>query len=532
MVPISAVFLALALFLLPSCRHQQARRPADTIVIGVLADIQSWNPYLTETKFSEDLLALVYPSLMVEDVDYRQHPPSFRPALAKSWEFSEDHLDLVLHLDPEARWSDGAPMGAADLLFTWKVQHDPAIGWYGAYTKDFINSMEIIDPHTLRVSFDHVYPYQLMDLNEGLILPAHAWEKIPFGKWSSVSWLDKVVAGGPFRPESHLPQQEIRLARNGNDAPGDRTKISHVIWRIIPDQFALVSQLKAGELDFLNTVPPEDAAFIAADPRYRLVDYPDRGYTHVCWNTRKELFSDRRVRRALGEAINRDQIIATVYHGYAQPAIGPILSTMWAFDHSLKPIPFSPKEARRDLASCGWKDSDGDGFLDRDGRIFEFELLTNAENRMRQDIALLIAEDLKAVGVRVIPRSLEWGSFLRSLQDGRFDAAINRWVEPTQIDLEDLWHTPPEGAPSSNYGGYSNPAVDQLIEQVSAEADFVRQAPLYFRIQRLIVEDQPYVFLAESRRLNAIHRRIKGAVLNDATPYFNLEQWSIDPEAD
>jgi len=141
-------------------------RGPDTLVIGALADIQSWNPYLTETKFSEDLLALVYPSLMVEDVDYRQHPPSFRPALAQSWEFSPDHLSLDLHLNPQATWGDGEPMGADDVLFTWEVQRDPEVGWYASYTKDWISSVEAVDSHTIRVHFDHAYPYQLMDLNE------------------------------------------------------------------------------------------------------------------------------------------------------------------------------------------------------------------------------------------------------------------------------------------------------------------------------------------------------------------------------
>lgn len=506
------------------------RRPSDTVVIGALADIQSWNPYLTETKFSEDLLALIYPSLMIEDADYRQHPPSFRPALAQSWEFSADHLQLDLHLNPKAVWSDGQPMGAEDVLFSWRAQTSSEVGWYGSYTKDFIQSVEILDPHCVRFHFDHAYPYQLMDANEGLILPKHAWALIPFDQWASTAWFEKVVAGGPYLPDSHTPQQQISLRRNESYSLASPARTAKAVWRIIPDQMALIRQLLGGELDFINTVAPEDAKRVKADPRFRLLQYPDRGYTHICWNTKNPLLSDSRVRRALAEAIDRDKIISTVYYGFASPSYGPILSTMWAFDHSLKATNFRPAVAKKMLADCGWKDRDNDGVLDRDGQVFELELLTNAENRMRQDIALLVAKDLSRIGVRVTPRTIEWGSFLSRLEEGRFDAAVNRWVEPTQIDLEDLWHSTPEGERSSNYGGYSNPEVDRLIEEASSESDFARQAPLFYQIQKLIVQDQPYVFLVESRRLNAISRRVQGAVLNDATPYFNLEEWEILPE--
>jgi len=524
------LLILLIAFGVAACRAQ-VDIPENTLVIGVLSDIQSWNPYLSDTKFTENILALVYPSLMVEDVDYRQHPPSFRPALATSWESSKDGLSLVFHLNPDARWEDGQPVDADDVLYSFHAQRSKEVGWYGSYTKDYILSVEALDSHTVRYVFDHAYPYQLMDANEGLILPAHLWKDIPFASWSSVKWLEKVVAGGAFKPVFHHPRQDIGLEKNTAYTLGKVAEISRVIWRIIPEQSALMTQLLAGELDFVDSVPPDRAKLIEKDPRYRIYSHLDRGYTHICWNLRRPILSDRRVRTALSLAINRQNLIKNVYHGYAEYSRGPILSTMWAFDQSLEKPEFDPVKARSLLKECGWKDSDSDGILEREGEDFEIEILCNAENRMRQDISLLIANDLKAIGVKVIPRSIEWGSFLSRLREGEFDGAINRWVEPTQIDLEDLWHSAAEGEMSSNFGAYSNPEVDRLIDEVAGESDFSKQAPLYHRIQRMIVRDQPYAFLVEGKRLNAISRRISGAVLNDATPYFNLEEWSIKQES-
>lgn len=502
-------------------------RPPNTIVIGVLADIQSWNPYLTETKFSEDLLALVYPSLAVEQPDYQDHPPTFAPSLATQWNFSDDGLELIFRLRRDLVWSDGKPVTADDVVFTWEAQTSPEVGWYGSYTKDFIEAVEKIDDFAVRFRFTQSYRYQLMDANEGLILPSHLWGEIPFADWHSTDWGVRVVGAGPFVPINHIPQQEIVMGANPEFRLGEVAKIERVVWRIVPDQLSLMTQLLAGDFDFVNSLAPEEAQRIAEDPDLQLVDIPHRGYTHICWNTTRPELADPRVRRALGMAINRQTMIDTVYRGFARPSIGPVLSTMWAFDDTLEPLPHDPHRASLLLAECGWRDTDGDGTLDKDGRSLNIELLTNAENHMRQDICLLVARDLQEIGVDATPKTVEWGTLLTRLAEGDFDGAVNRWVEPTQIDLEDVWHTTPEGLESSNYGRYTNDEVDRLIEEVADVTDLTVQKEIYVQIQRHIVADQPYTFLVEGRRLRAISTRIRGSVQNDATPYFNLEAWEL-----
>lgn len=523
----STVVSAAVLLVTTACIKAPAERPDDILVMGVLADIQSWNPYLTETRFSEDLLALVYPSLAVELADYQNHPPTFQPSLAESWRFSDDGLQLELSLRRDVAWSDGVAVTADDVVFTYQVQRSPEVAWYASYVKDFIVNVVKVDEHTVRFTFDHQYPYQLMDVNEGLIVPAHRWREIPFELWPETSWIDHVVGAGPFLPASHTPQQQIVLSANADYVLGSKPRIPTVTWRIVPDQLSLITQTLDSQFDFVYAISPEAAPRVEANPELRLLSYTDRGYTHICWNTTRPGLDDPRVRRALSLAVDRQALIDTVYRGHATASLGPILSTMWAFDESLEPIPHDPQAARGLLAEAGWTDSDGDGIVDRNGRPLDIELLTNSENLMRQDICVLVAENLATIGVRATPRTAEWGTLLARLDAGDFDGAVNRWVEPTQIDLEDVWHTPPEGVPSSNYGRYSNPEVDRLIEAVAAYPPLETQRELYRRIQQLVVADQPYTFLVEGRKLNAMHRRVTGAVLNDTTPYFNLEQWEL-----
>ncbi len=519
--------LALAL---AACGGGPAGPPADTAVVGKLADIENWNPYLADSSFAEDLLTLLYPTLMVEQPDYREHPPSFAPWLAERWERSEDGLAVTFHLDPRAVWSDGVPVTADDVVFTWKVQTSEVIGWPGVEIKRHIVAVEAVDARTVRFRFDRRYPYQLMDANDGPILPAHAFGKIPFERWEEEDWADRALSAGPFVLAAHRPQQEIVLERNPRYFRPGRPRLRRVVWRIVPDQTNLVTQLLAGGIDILAGVPPSAARRVAASPRVRLVAFPDRSYTYIGWNCRRPPFDDPAVRRAMTLAIDRRAIVDTVLEGHGRVGVGPVLSTMWAFDRSLEPLPYDPAAARRLLAAAGYADSDGDGTLDRGGTPLAFELLTNAGNDTRQRICLLVQEGLRRVGVRVEPRFLEWGVMLQRLERGEFDAYVSAWREGTQIDLAPVWHSAAPGEPTYNWIGYADPEVDRLLEAVERAPDFAAQKPLLDRIQELVHRDQPYTFLYEGERLAGVARRLEGVVINDASPYFTIEEWRVKEE--
>lgn len=501
--------------------------PGGTVVIGLLSDVQSWNPYLIEDVETENFLGLIYPSLAVEQPDYHLHPPTFEPALARSWTWSDDHLELTLELDPNARWEDDVPVTADDVVFTWRIQTSPEIDWLFSDAKRHIDTVEAVDDHTVRVVFNHVDPYQFMDLNDGLIIPAHAWSEIPTDRWFDTDWSTHVLSGGPFRLVGHTPQQEITLAKNpGYRRPG-LPYLDRLVFRIVSSKQGLMNQLVAGGIDFVRAIPPSEIDRVRTRDDLELVIYDDRSYTHICWNTTEPPLTDTRVRRALTTAIDRETLIDVVYNGMGRIGIGPVLSDFWAFNRDLEPLPYDPGTAREILEEAGWIDSDGDGILDRDGEDFSIEILAPAENELRQDIAILVQGDLERIGIRVEPRFVEWGTMMAAMREGSFDGLVNRWEEPTQIDLADLWHSAPPGVPTFNFGRFADPEVDRLLAEVSEMTTFAEQKPLFDLIQELIVADQPYTFLLENTRVTAHSKRIRGARINAATPYFNIDEWYV-----
>jgi len=413
-------------------------------------------------------------------------------------------------------------------VFSWRVQTSDEVAWPYAGAKDLIAGVEEVGPKAVRFSFTEVYPYQLMDANEGPIVPAHRWRDIPFNTWGDVEWGEHTLAAGPFRMSTHNPQQDIVFERYDAYWKPGLPFLDRLVLRVVPSRTGQLTQLSAGEIDLVDGIPPAHAERIRNHPELSLVISADRGYSQIRWNLQRPPFTDARVRRALSHAIDSDTLIDAVYDGYARRSTGPILSDMWAFDRELEPLPFDPEAARSLLAEAGWIDTDGDGILDLDGRPFEFELMTNTESELRQDTSILIEEYLGRIGVRAIPRFVEWGTLLAEERRGNFDAIISRWIEPTLIDLNQVWRTAAPGEPTFNSGGYSSSEVDLLLDEVDTATDFAVQKPLFDRIQELIVEDQPYTFLVETQRLVGINRRLQGTIINDATIFFNVDEWYVN----
>ncbi|HVS00932.1 MAG TPA: ABC transporter substrate-binding protein [Thermoanaerobaculia bacterium] len=537
----SLVFAALIAVGAAGCRggeetapaaEQQAAGPqrGGTVVTGWGSEPATVNELIvTSNSATNELLHILFLQLLEEQPDFEQHPPTLKPELARSYEFSEDRKTVTFHLREDAVWSDGVPITAEDVRWTWQAHRHPDIGWDNSFAKDAITDVEVVDPRTVRFHFSRVYGKQLLDINEGFILPKHAWEKLPFSEWrKNADWFKQhLVVSGPFTVASWQPQQEVVLVRNERFQDEGLPYLDRVVVRIIPDQSSQMAQLLSGDIDFIQQVSPTDAPQIQANPNLELIPYWfPRITVAVAWNNEHPLFSDPEVRRALTLAIDRQAIVDTLWGSYGKVAVSPIASQIWGHNRSLRPWPYDPEEAKRILAAKGWKDSDGDGVLDKNGKPFSFELGSNAGNQQRNDAAVMIQEQLKRVGIQVQPRVMEFGILMAQADAGQFAAQVSGPGIDTGMDLTTYFHSRSIGT-GLNFIRYRNPEVDRLIEKSLEEPELIDAKPHLDRMQQIMHQEQPMTFLWESQRLSAVNRRVHDVKPNVLQTMYNVREWWV-----
>lgn len=511
----------------------QPTRPEKTVVIAYPVDIEGVNELVNQSTALHNTLnyfALFVP-LLEESADYQDGNAKFNPRLASSYEFSPDRLELTFFLNPDAFWSDGVPVTAEDVQWTWELQNDPRIAWPFANGKSRISNVEAIDTHTVRFHFTEAYASQLHDANLGVPLPKHAWSRLPIEDWLSNSdwFIDNLVVNGPFTLESWEPQQRVILRRNPSYFEPGLPKVDRVVFEVVREAQSRFAMLRSGKAHIVEFVSPSEAEAVVEDPNLRLETFIPRFFYFLMWNTSRSLFADTEVRQALTMAIDRQAIIDTLHYGYANISYSPFQSNTWVHNKNLQPWPFAPGKAREILAARGWVDRDGDGILDRDGVPFQFELLTNSENSLRRDITVMIQEQLRRIGVAAEARHMEFNSMLAPLSRHEFDAVVSGLAMDTSFDTSYYFHTNAIDD-GYNWGAYSNAEIDQLIEKIAKNLDASTSKPLFDRLQEILHEELPITFLYEGIRLCAIRQELQDVRPNAVNSFYNLRFWRLEEE--
>lgn len=511
-----------------ACAKPPSAASSSSVTIGTTADLGGVNELVSGgARFTTEVLDQLLVHLFEEQPDWSEHPPSVAPALAESWQESADGREMTIRLRPDLRWSDGVPITAEDVRFSLEAQRSPVVAWPYGQAKREIEAIEILDQRTLRLRFPGPSLYRMVDVNDGRILPAHRWRELPFERWrTGEAWFrERMVSSGPYLLADWRPGVELTLSRNPAYFRAGLPRIDRVVFRVVPDAAALVERLLAGDVDFVDGLAPRDAERVAGSPSLRVIEADARHFEYVAWNALRPPFDDPRVRRALTLAIDRGSLIDTLWRGYARVAVGPIPSGIWAREPELEPLPFDPEAARALLAEAGFSDADRDGVLERDGRPFRFEILTNSGNRTRTAAATLIRDQLRRIGVDAQPRPVDFqllGELNRSKQ---FDASLGGWAVDTTLDIRPLFHSA-EIDDGWNVVSYARPEVDAALEQARAATDLAIARDRMRLVQRLVHEDQPYTFLCEPRRLAAVAVDLDGVEVNQLAAFGTLQRWS------
>lgn len=510
-----------------SCADGITARP-DEVVVGTAVDIEGVNPLTAgASRIGREVTDRMFLRLFEEQPDFAAGPPTFLPALARRWTWSGDRTRLRLELDSDAVWSDGTPVTSADVVWTWRRQIDPAVAWPHASSKDGIAHMRAVGPHVVVVRFREPSANAMAELNEGPILPRHVWSRLEPGHWRhSGDWfLRHLVVSGPFRLAGWQPGHEVRLVPNPRFR-GDRPEIGALRLRVLPHPATRLLELTRGGVDLLDSITPEEARRLAKQPDIVVDRAPSRRFTFLCWNLRHPFLGERIVREALTLGIDRAGLTRDLLGLFGRIGTSPIPSSVWAHDRSLRPRPFDPERARRRLAEAGFRDTNGDGIVERDGRPLRFELSTNSDNAMRRDALVHIQRHLRTIGVEAEIRLDEFNALLDRNLAGEFDATLGAWAIDTSLDLGWAFHSDSIGG--YNYGAYANPEVDRAIERARRRRHPRRRKDDLVLVQRLLDRDLPYTFLWETDHLSARRARLTGVRAGPMGTLFRARDWRWD----
>lgn len=533
-------------------------RPA---VVALLGEVDSWNPYTTRDATSASVLELLYPRLVRETAVEGGTSSSFEPWLAQSWSFSPDRRTLEFRLRPDAYWSDGRPVRCEDVRFTLEAQRSDELAWPGASVKERIVAVDCPEPKLAVFRFAEAYADQMLDANDDAIVP-EAYGEVPFSEWRATAWQRRAVTCGPFRIASWTAGQEAVLERDARWWGAEGVLLDRVILRLFPDATAASLRLLEGEVDVLPRLPPLRARQLEASGS-SVLELPPLAYAYIAWNVldpdayeedrrrrgcggegsceeseadldrlRRErphfALSDRRVRLALSFAVDRQDLVEGLFGGYARPGSSPIVSALWAHDPAAA-VSFDPARAAALLDEAGWRDTDGDGVRDKDGKRLELKVLVNAESMTRRDALGRIAASTARIGARLVPVPLQRADYVARARAKRFDALLGSWRAGTRLDLGTIFHSRAALDRGNNFTAWATPVSDELLDRAARAATREEALPVWRAWQAHFREQQPYTVLYEETLLVGLSPRVRAPAARGFNPFDGLHQWRLEP---
>jgi len=461
-------------------------------------------------------------------------PEEFQSMLAESWSLSDDKMTYTIHLRKGVLWHDftdpvtgkewtNVPVTAADFKFYVDVIKNPKTDCapLRGYMKD-LDGIEVISDYEFKVHWKKKY-FLSESMTLGLQpLPRHLYHAYsgPFDpeKFNDDHQRNRIVVGcGPYRFAGWDKNQKIILKKwekyYGSDL-GIEPPIEYLELKIMANKNTQFQALLGKRIDEMSLSPDQWVnntsvkEFDSQKGFLKKLKYPARVYRYIGYNLKKPIFKDKRVRQALTHLVDRKRIIKEVYHGLARIITGNFFIDTVYNDKTIKPYSFSVSKALELLNQAGWKDTNGDGILDKDGENFEFTIISPNNSQTYDKMLPMIKEDMAKAGVIMNINKIEWSVFIQLLGKKEFEACICGWGLGLESDPYQLWHSSQADMPeSSNHVGFKNKEADKLIAEIRVCFDLKKRIELCHKFHKIMHEEQPYTFLFSPYSLTAIDKR-------------------------
>jgi peptide/nickel transport system substrate-binding protein len=529
-----------ALFAAAACGREggagRPQQPAAPLVLGELVEMNQPMPLVWASDLDSDLVDMMYMGL-TRPV-WRDGRLAFLTApespMAIAWHYEllgPDSAAIRYRLRSGVRWSDGKPITARDVLWTYRMMKDPRVASPRQADLALTDSVVAENDTTVVFFFKRRYPDMLFN-SSFQIAPEHLYGSSDPAQVRTHPALvhpenGAMVVSGPFRVKSWARGQRVTFEPNPFFSP--RPKLSEIVLRKVPDATTRLAELRTGVLDVARPIAFDKAAELRARaPNVRIARQEKRFYEYLAWNpARVPAFRDREVRRALGMALDVPAMIRRLHmQEWAVPASGPYPPILrMVYDTALKPLAYDPEGAKRLLESRGWRDADGDGIREKGGRPLRFTLMTNAGNQRREDGAVMVQQALRQVGADVQVEAIEYGTAFERQLKGQYDAALLSWGVQLSPDLTGMWSP----GVQFNVVGYDEPEVNRLFALAQEQPTEERAAVFWKQAAARIVRDQPYTWLYYYDQIIPVNGRVHDMRIDVYGLYQNPWQWWVSP---
>jgi len=585
----ATLFLIVCTLLLSACRNEPKATEQtttevqnNTLSVRLRAEPDRLNPTLTYRQWSLQVANQIFQLLMDHDPQTKKLTPILVKSLPVVRTIEEGPFKGGTAYDyemlEEAKWANGSPVTGEDVAFTYKAMFNPKVpSPYKGYL-DFIREVEV-DPENsrkfsiitdrayMRAEYQtafYVFPAYLFD-PEGLMKdfklsdltdPEKSKtlaedEKIQkfATQFSSPEYSrdpSKLQGSGPYLLEAWQEGQSLRLRKKenwwGDALSSTRSNLTahpdELIYQILPDDVAALSLLKSGELDVMSTIPVDQFNEMRNNPavaeNYQFFTPWTTSYNYYGLNTKNPKLSDKRVRQALAHLVDVQEIIKTVKFGLGKPQSGPLPMTVDEHHEALGAVAFDVEKAKTLLADAGWKDSDGNGIVDKvlNGKKTDLSIkvMVTPRNFTSNKMALIFKNNAQRAGVEIIIDAKEANVLRESLRKRDFD--IFAAAAGPDLDLYDpyqFWHTSSDNPSGANRFGFGNQKTDELIEKLRETLDPEERKKLFYEFQEILREEMPAIFLDNAQERIAVHKRFTNVNPSPKSPnyfeqYFKLKE--------
>ncbi|OKP74644.1 peptide ABC transporter substrate-binding protein [Paenibacillus sp. P3E] len=529
----------------PAASKPAADGPVDggTIVMSSFSDIVNINPLMINDTSSGDVAEFVFAKLY--DLDRQGNVQAEPWSLAAAVpEISADGLTYTIKLKDTIKWSDGQPITADDVVYTIETAKNPETGSPLTSAFDKVKTVEKVDDHTVKITMSKIYAPFLYALCQAIV-PAHILKDVaPKTMQTNAYGTDpaKTVTSGPWKWTSWKQGDSHTLDADPNYWGEVKPHIAQVVYKIYADQNTEVQALLKGDTDHISAIPVTQVEAVKANDKINIIQKPGAQYEYVMFNFDSKNFKDKyglfagqKTRQAIAHALNRQGMVDNILKGVGALMNAPFLPGTWADpgDAAVN-YDYNAETAKKLLAEDGWV-AGKDGILTKDGHRFSFELQYNAGNSRREQVAAVIQQNLKEVGIEVTPKAIDFAAWIdQNVTPGKFQALLLAWsLNTPDPDSESVFSSkyfPPAG---QNSGWYKNEKLDKLWVDGYSTVDQAKRKEIYKEVGKEISTDLPYVFLYQYGQAIGTGPRVHWADEDAPEPslgygqYFHALKWWV-----